>query len=60
MAQKYPLEVEIDKDLNQSIDFLADAHRCSNPTHQDLVLIATYYYNAIKRIKEICVNRNRF
>ena len=60
MPIKYPLQIEIDKDLDQSINLLADAHKCSNPTHEDLVLIATYYYNAIKRIKEICENRNRF
>jgi len=60
MPIKYPLQIEIDKDLDQSINLLADAHKCLNPTHEDLVHVATYYYNAIKRINEICKNRNRF
>lgn len=60
MPIKAPLQVEIEKDLDQSIELLAQAHKSSNPTHEDLVLVATYYYNAIKRINEICKNRNRF
>lgn len=57
---KYPLQIEIDKDLDQSINLLAQAHNTTNPTQEDLVKVATYYYNAIKRINEICKNRNRF
>ena len=62
MAQKYPLEVEIDKDLDQSINLLDQAHNSSEETlvRNDLIKMAQYYYNAIKRIKEICVNRKRF
>lgn len=60
MAQKYPLEVEIDKDMEESISLLEQAHNCNNPTHYDVVKLARSYYNAIKRIKEICVNRKRF
>ena len=62
MAQKYPLEVEIDKDLEQSMNLLDQAHNSSDDSlfKNDLVKIAQYYYNAIKRIKEICVNRKRF
>ena len=62
MAQKYPLEVEIDKDLDQSINLLDQAHNSSDETlvRNDLIKMAQYYYNAIKRIKEICVNRKRF
>lgn len=60
MPIKYPLQIEIDKDLEESISLLEQAHNCSDPTHLDLVKVARNYYNAIKRINEICKNRNRF
>ena len=60
MPIKYPLQIEIDKDLEESISLLEQAHNCNNPTHFDLVKVARSYYNAIKRINEICKNRNRF
>lgn len=60
MPIKYPLQIEIEKDINQSIELLEQAHNCKNPTHEDLVKVARHYYNAIKRINEICKNRNRF
>lgn len=60
MPIKYPLQIEIDKDLEESISLLEQAHNCNDPTHFDLVKVARSYYNAIKRINEICKNRNRF
>ena len=60
MPIKYPLQIEIDKDLEESISLLEQAHNCNDPTHSDLVKVARSYYNAIKRINEICKNRNRF
>ena len=60
MPIKYPLQIEIDKDLEESISLLEQAHNCNNPTHFDLVKVARCYYNAIKHINEICKNRNRF
>lgn len=59
---KYPLQIEIDKDLDQAINLLDQAHNSSDESlmRYDLIKMAQYYYNAIKRIKEICVNRNRF
>lgn len=60
MPIKYPLQVEIEKSLQESISLLGQAHNCSNPTNSDLVKVANAYYNAIKRINDICVNRNRF
>ncbi len=60
MPIKYPLQTEIDKDLEESISLLEQAHNCNDPTHFDLVKVARSYYNAIKRINEICKNRNRF
>lgn len=60
MPIKYPLQIEIDKDLEESISLLEQAHSCNDPTHFDLVKVARNYYNAIKRINEICKNRNRF
>jgi len=60
MPIKYPLQIEIDKDLEESISLLEQAHNCNDPTHYDLVKVARSYYNAIKRINEICKNRNRF
>lgn len=60
MPIKYPLQIEIENDINQSIELLEQAHNCTNPTHEDLVKVSRHYYNAIKRINEICKNRNRF
>lgn len=55
---KYPLQKELEKDLKESAELLADTHVClSSDKEKEL---ATKYYNAIKRINDICVNRNRF
>lgn len=54
---KYPLQKELEKDLQESIEQLDDAMKSSDGKR---IGIARCYYNAIKRINDICVNRNRF
>lgn len=57
MPIKYPLQIEIEKDLQESIEQLDESLKSSDGRR---IGIARCYYNAIKRIKEICENRNRF
>ena len=54
---KYPLQKELEKDFNECVKLLKDTQ------HTDYKLaheIAQKYFDAIGRINEICVNRNRF
>lgn len=57
MPIKYPLQVEIEKNLRQAVELLGDVMSTEDAT---LIDVANKYYNAIKRINDICVNRNRF
>lgn len=57
MPIKYPLQIEIEKDLQESVKILGDVLTSNDAT---LIEVANKYYNAIKRINDICVNRNRF
>jgi len=54
---KYPLQIELEKDLKESIEELDNAMKSQDGRR---ITIARMYYNAIKRINDICVNRNRF
>lgn len=54
---KYPLQKELEKDMQEAFKLLGDAMKSEDPASLD---IANKYYNAIKRINDICVNRNRF
>ena len=54
---KYPLQIELEKDLQESIEQLDDALKSNDGRR---IGIARCYYNAIKRITDICVNRKRF
>ena len=58
---KYPLQIELEKDLQESVKLLKE----SFTYHEDDPItlaqnIAQKYADAINRINEICVNRNRF
>lgn len=54
---KYPLQIELEKDLQEAIEQLDESLK-----HKDgrRIGIARCYYNAIKRITDICVDRNRY
>lgn len=54
---KYPLQKELEKDLQESIEQLEESLKSKDGRR---IGIARRYYNAIKRINDICVNRNRF
>ena len=54
---KYPLQKELEKDLQESIEQLEESLKSKDGRR---IGIARCYYNAIKRINDICVNRNRF
>lgn len=58
---KYPLQKELEKDLVESTELLANTYTKQEfPSLTELRDLATKYHNAIKRINDICVNRNRF
>lgn len=52
---KYPLQKELEKDLNQAMNYVVAT--IDDPKAHE---VATNFYNAIHRINEICVNRKRF
>ena len=54
---KYPLQVELEKDLQESIEQLDESLKSNDGRR---IGIARCYYNAIKRITDICVNRKRY
>ena len=54
---KYPLQKELEHDLQESIEQLDDAMKSQDGKR---ITTARCYYNAIKRINDICVNRKRF
>lgn len=58
---KYPLQIELEKDLKESVELLSKAftHKDDNPIELCRE-IAQKYSDAIQRINSICVNRNRF
>lgn len=59
---KYPLQVELEKDLKESFDLFSNIVTGLKP--DDAMKFATHiancYYTAIKRITDICVNRKRY
>lgn len=58
---KYPLQKELEQDLLESTELLASTYTKKDfPSLTELRDLATKYHNAIKRINDICVNRNRF
>ena len=56
---KYPLQKELEKDLNDALNRYTEVITNPKSTTQELN-IALAYLNAIKRINNICVNRKRF
>lgn len=54
---KYPLQKELEKDLQESVDLLEEALESRDGKR---LTIARCYYSAIKRILGICKNRNRY
>lgn len=54
---KYPLQKELEMQSVNALKLYEDAIKCGNET---AIKIALTYVNAINRINEICVNRNRF
>lgn len=60
---KYPLQKEIEQDMKDAFDLFNKASMDYNSLELLNKLtkeIASKYYNAIKRINDICVNRNRY
>ena len=58
---KYPLQIELEKDLLESTEILGSTYtRSEFVTLTEMRDLATKYHNAIKRINDICVNRKRF
>ena len=55
---KYPLQKELEKDLQESVKLLGETHVVAHTERERM--IAQKYYDAIQRINDICVNRNRF
>ena len=54
---KYPLQKELEKDLQESARMVQRAMKSGN---QEELEIATLYFNAITRINQICVDRKRY
>ncbi|MBO7696333.1 MAG: hypothetical protein J6T10_27160 [Methanobrevibacter sp.] len=54
---KYPLQKELEKDLQESVELLEEALESRDGRR---LTITRCYYNAIKRIVAICENRNRY
>ena len=54
---KYPLQKELEKDLHESVTLLGNAQTNGSDAEKETAL---KYYTAIKRIMDICVNRNRY
>lgn len=54
---KYPLQKELEKDLNESCKLIQKGMASGNAQVQE---IATLYFNAITRINQICVDRKRY
>ena len=54
---KYPLQKELEKDITESFNAVADAFKDGNST---AISIANKFYDAIKRINQICVDRKRY
>lgn len=58
---KYPLQIELEKDLQESVSLLARTYNYEESDPIKLCKeIARKYSDAIQRINAICVNRNRF
>lgn len=57
MPIKSPLQKELERDLQESLNLIQDAITMND---NEMLQIAQDYYNAIKRINDICVNRNRY
>ena len=55
---KYPLQKELEKDLQESTELLGDLYKGSYTKQSEN--LARKYYNAIKRIVAICENRKRY
>ena len=54
---KYPLQKEIEKDLTESVDLLDQAQKSGDALAQS---IAKKHFDAIRRINQICADRNRY
>ena len=54
---KYPLQKELEKDLHESARLMQRAMQSGN---QEELEIANSYFNAITRINQLCVDRNRY
>ena len=54
---KYPLQKELEKDLQESCKLVQSTMASGDANAQE---IATKYFNAITRINQICVDRNRY
>ena len=54
---KYPLQKELERDLNESVELLDQTQKQGDATAQD---IAKRYFDAVKRINKICADRKRY
>ena len=54
---KYPLQKELEKDLQESARMVQRAMKSGNQEELD---IANNYFNAITRINQLCVDRKRY
>ena len=54
---KYPLQKELEKDLTESVDLLDQTQKQGDAMAQG---IAKRYFDAIKRINQICADRKRY
>ena len=54
---KYPLQIELEHDMQESFNEVSEAYKSGDAKLRHL---ASKYYNAIKRINDICVNRKRY
>ena len=54
---KYPLQKELEKDLQESARMVQRAMKSGN---QEELEIANNYFNAITRINQLCVDRKRY
>lgn len=54
---KYPLQKELEKDLSEAYKLLSNVQINGDSASRE---IAQKYLDAINRINDICVNRNRY
>ena len=54
---KYPLQIEIEKSMSEAFNEVSEAYKSGDVKLRHL---ASKYYDAIKRINDICVNRKRY